>query len=341
MKFLDTPSQNNLESPLQHFVDLKLMRIEQGIDDPNAHLSLRETVILIKGINGRLAAFVESVNGHVFMQDPIEVPQDWKESRDLFWETHVFKNEFTNNQQLLDFGAKIIDMVQNRIRNSQASDVQDAVGSFYDFVSTFPDLRQDLIEREAEARLVRFDRSIKKLASGTEFESNFIAAMNIELDGEVLIPFFNQNLLFKRTRLQEPGIGKRVADDMSLARASKPDLLKKATLFRQASHWWLRGRYGLAPEANGLLKSRNALDSEHALTELYMPRERPGGNSGGAINNNGKNELPVYARRHHYTWAIEYRPFKNGRKHDEELDHSVSEITGLKTIPFSNKRHFL
>ena len=90
-----------LESPLDFLVEVKLMRVEQGIDSSHELLAMKPTMTMIEGINRKVEEFYQTVASHAFMRDPIVLPDEWTEARDLFWSSHVLKNEFANYEKVL------------------------------------------------------------------------------------------------------------------------------------------------------------------------------------------------------------------------------------------------
>ena len=300
-------SENKIESPLKRLVDLKLRRIEQGIDDPNEKFNLRQALLLIEGINRRVASFFNSVSDHPFLQEHIGVPRDWKKSRDLFWETHVMRNEFSNYNKILNYGNEVLGSIKARLKNTDAQN-QQVVDKFGELWERFPIIRKELVEGEAVARLTRFNRAITVLKKDLNFEQQFIAAMNVELDSESLVPFFASASSIERKELSNPALAIDIQNTVSALRREKPELMKKAQLFRSGSHWWLRGRYGMGTLSNGLLKAKTAIQSIDQMNSVYMPRNRPVPKNDFIGSNAGDETQPFYKRRHYYTWAVEYRP---------------------------------
>ena len=87
-------------------------------------------------------------------------------------------------------------------------------------------------------------------------------------------------------------------------------------------HYWVRGRYGAGSLTGGLVKATNATDSISSMELLSMPklRDKP-------ISSYHSEEetTPGYDRRHHYTWAAEYRPARTVQ--GKTTSSSVSNTT--------------
>ena len=315
-----------LGSPLDKFVDLKLKRIEQGIDAVDNKMKLSEAVFLIGGINKRLKEFIATVNTHPFMQEPVEVSEDWKDARDQFWDAHVAKNEFLNNSVILAFGDGILEPVKTAAKNSKDTHTLKTFSEFASLSDAFGETYQDLDERTIEARLIRFERSAETILDDKSFEDKLVAAMSLQIDAESLIPLLQENLVLNRPKLKQQGLADQLNAKTHELLAAEPTIIEKAHLLRTGLHWWLRGRYGHGVEHGGLMKSKNvfllpenirrrsgAANSPmnlELLNALYMPRKRPKPEFELTLLKPAASSIssPHYSRRHYYTWAIEKRP---------------------------------
>ena len=331
-----------VRSPLDYLVDVKLMRLESGVDSASEQLSLKSSLIMIAGISDRVADFFQTVQDHPLMSDNIVLPKSWRETRDLFWSSHVLNNEFENYKPALRYGTTLISTIRPRLKNAGA-DAQQTVDDFMANSRQFMQMRRQLEESEAAGRLIRFRLSAQQLVKTADFRDRLIAAMNVQLDSEALLPYLTNTTGFMRPELREAGSVfdevEQVLGEFNSAEADRK-LLQQVSLFRSGSHWWLRGRYGRAIQANGLLKSKRALKSKSAMNALYMPRERPipeddfiGSSTEGVTK-------PHYKRRHYYTWALEYRPIlterSNGTRVTSERQTELvsTHSTGLQRRDF-------
>ena len=309
-------SASGLDSPLDYMIELKLMRIEQGIDSAHEKLAMKPTMLMLAGINRTVTDFLQTVSDHALMQDPITVPDDWKSGRDLFWSSHVLKNEFSNYEKALLYGSELLATVRPRLKNADARD-REQVEQFVELLNRFPIASNDLHEAEAVARLMRFERSADQMIVSKDFRDRLIAAMSIELDSEFLIPFLTSRSSFSRSELNNAAeVLESVQDKVGEFRTSNSTLLRQASLFRSGSHWWLRGRYGRGALADGLLKTKDAVEKSAAMNALYMPRERPIPEDNFIGTASSDTTKPYYKRRHYYTWALEYRPLLSDRSRD-------------------------
>ena len=332
-----------LESPLAYYVGLVIEEIERGNMETSREVSLDETDYFFTGVNARLQSFVAGVNKHPFMEAKIEVPESWKSAQDLFWKAHIINNEFLNNNRVIEYGNQLLSSSANRIKASSSETLKNSVLEFKRLKEQIRLLETDLAERAAEARLVRLERSVAELPTYKTFKQRFIAAMNIELDSEKLVPFLKNRSSYKREALNRPKLIEEIEFSLAKVRAQESELLEKARLFREGAHAWMRGRYGMAELGNGLLKPKEAIRSRDKMVALYMPRSRPVpyDNFIGSPNTSPEMAEPVYKRRHYYTWALEYRPILSSYTQETiKHDASSSEIVSTGKKNWNNGTFF-
>ncbi len=310
------------------FADLVLLQIEQGQVDLNSKHDLTLAIYLADELARKVEAGINQLNTHDVMLDPMTVPDDWQLSEQLFWEVHVFKNEFSNAQRLVDFGVAVLKPHFRRVNKSGDAEMLAVFEKVDKLSKTLPKTFREMIEREAEMRLIRFNRSVKQLHANGDFEKLLIAAMSVELDSESLSELFRENdpESFTRPALQDPQLPKTIQQTVKNAREVGDDVSLKAILLRSGLHYWLRGRYGEGQLANGLLKSPEAMNSRLAMEGLYMPKQRPKPISD--YHDNESSE-PGYDRRHYYTWAVEHRPLMKEAGYGRDYD-SVSRTTSAR-----------
>ena len=324
-------------SPLDFLVDVKLMRVEQGIDSTNENLGVDSTMYIVAGINRRAENFFKTVKQLPIIQDPTAIPESWLDSRDMFWDTHVQKNEFTNYENILKYGQTLLNAIRPRLKKADARH-QDEVAQFGLNLEKFQKLRNELTEAETVGRLTRCRRSTKELQTDdSDFESRLIAAMNIAIDTESLLPNLESGQSFSRAELADAGkTATEIREELAELEQEHGKLIEQATLFRGGSHWWLRGRYGRGAMADGMLKTKHALKSEDAMNALYMPRQRPEPDSN-FIGSEGEEETqPFYKRRHYYTWELEYRPIvsETTRSKTRSVERNSSRSTNYEQREF-------
>lgn len=291
----------------ERFGDLALLQIEQGQINLNAKLDMGLAVYLADELARKVESGLEVLDLHQVMIDPLEVPEDWLQSEQLFWETHVFRNEFLNAQRLVDYGVAVLKPHFRRAQKSGDPEMLAVFQRVEKLAALVPETFRTMVERDSELRLIRFNRSHQELLDGGDFEKLLIAAMCMELDAEQLTELYQDNSpeSFTRVALQDPNLSKTIQKKLKEGRQVGDDVSLKAILLRSGLHFWLRGRYGEGQLANGLLKSPEAMTSTLAMEGLYMPKKRPRPISD--YHDNESSE-PGYDRRHYYTWAVEHRP---------------------------------
>lgn len=289
------------------FADLVLQQVEQGTFNmgrkPSTAIALYLTDELVSRVNGG----IQQLKTHPVMSDPLAVPEDWQDSEQLFWEVHVFKNEFLNARQMVQFGVQVLSPHLKQIEKSNDPAQMKVAQSLERLTQDLPATYREMREREMEMRLIRFNKSSKELHAPGDFEKHLTAAMCMELDAERLIEFFRdeQQEPSKRVALNDPKLPETIMTMVKNGRQVGDHISYKAILLRSGMHYWLRGRYGQGPLAFGLLKSPESMNSTYAMEGLYMPKQRPRPIS---IYHGGESSQPGYDRRHFYTWAVEYRP---------------------------------
>ncbi|MFM7117693.1 MAG: hypothetical protein ACKO0N_13750, partial [Planctomycetota bacterium] len=178
-------------------------------------------------------------------------------------------------------------------------------------------------------RLVELRRAVKDLKETDDFETRLYAAYALIDDGNRLTSFFkelNQNPTGRPT-LDDPAVPEEVATLSREGKQAGKDVIDKAIALRVGAHWWLRGRYGMATMAGGLLKDPAATTNSAAMFGLYMPKEpdKPISSFLPVAE-----RYPGYDRRHYYNWAVEYRPLMRATASDTEIkSRSMSSAVQL------------
>ena len=330
----DLCREHGVTPATQWFTELVLSKYHQGIDPSQVTSDLDLAAVALNGVITRLTEFEKSSAKHTVMQDPLEVPSDFQESEELFWELHVLHNEFENASRDLQFARALASKHKRKLerrekdRNypEELAAIEQRVQQHYEAIE----------ERVAELRWQRFEVAHQTLAepeSKDDFELMLTSAMALEQDGQVLIAFLTGNDSINREILADPELLDRVNEMMVSGRASAGDVATKANLFRNGLHYWVRGRFGSGPIANGLVKAVGSTSSVQAMEALYMPKIR---------NEPISNFLPEeessegYDRRHYKTWDAEYRPVSVVNKSSESRSSSV--LTGRSSNTYQESR---
>lgn len=313
----------------ERFGNLALLQIEQGLVRIDTKHDLTLAVYLADELANKVEKGLAKLQQHDVMSDPLEVPDDWQHSEQLFWETHVYRNEFVNAQNLVDYGVAVLKPHFRRANKSGDAEMLSVFERVDKLAKVLPQTYQSMVEREAEMRLIRFSRSHKKLMAGGDFETLLVAAMCVELDSEKLNELFQHSSPDSLTRaaLKDPTLPKTVHQMVRQARQVEDNISHKAILLRSGLHYWLRGRYGEGQLAGGLLKAPEAMTSALAMEGLYMPKIRPKPIS---RYHDIETSEPGYDRRHYYTWAVEHRPLIEERN-SYSRSRNERDITSART----------
>ena len=240
------------------------------------------------------------------MRDPLEVPSEFLESEHLFWNMHVLHNEFENISRDLEFARALVKKHKKKLER------RDADKNYPEQLDTIEQLVKQqykvIKERVADLRLQRFKSAHQALVDPSnkdDFELMLTSSMALEQDGQVLSQFLNGNDSIERESLAVPGLLEQINEMAVSGKQSAGDVAVKAKKLRNGLHYWVRGRFGAGPLANGLVKSPKAMKSAEAMKALLMPKVR-----NKPISNflSDEESLAGYDRRHYKTWAAEYRP---------------------------------
>lgn len=313
-----------------HFSDALINRIEQGtytrVNKIKPKFADYIESVLIDFIRAEIAA----VSLHELMQDPLTLPDDWRESEQLFWEVHVWKNQFLNLDRLVKFA---ITMRQPDLDQAIKDNNQPAIQKF-----SFPSEMamellahyRNLLEREAELRVEALAKAEKILRGEARFEDRINAAFALEMHGGELASFFDEYQLANasRPKLQDNNVITECQRLLESGRSHGKDVIEKAVLLRVGAHWWFRGRYGAAAEANGLLKPKAAMKSKYLMFGLFMPKERP--KAIGFVDSETGDVTAGYDRRHFYTWAIEKRKLQLSIGTNKKTRKTGERLVGKK-----------
>ena len=294
--------QNHGLSAKEYFVDLVLVYAQQGVPLQQLVKNPKLGRYVISELVNRTDEFADSVSKNTIMQDPLDVPEDWQASEQLFWKVHVLSNEFSNIARLIEFGESIA----KHSKQNRSNEGQKLIESLDQSKKQLSNIYTGIEERFAELRLKRFEFAHNKLKVATDFETKLTSSMSLEIDGELLLAFLpkDQQSNFGRKILNQEGLRESIQKRLTEGRKLAGEVAVKGNLLRNGLHFWLRGRYGSGPLAYGLLKHPNAMNSQFAMEVLAMPKQRPM-----PISEYHGNEesYPGYERRHYYTWGLESR----------------------------------
>ena len=287
--------------------DTRLKLVFQGHAKHLPKPTQRETLLTIPRIHEIVDTTINDVDAHTIMQNPLPQFDSLHEYEQLLWDVHVLENNMRNALNTAAYGQQMVDFAKRFKTKSMTAD-QLAIART-DFGEPFAMLQQkslQIAERKTEVRLDRLQMAGQVLNDSTDFRPRFTAARVVDLDGDLLAAFLEEHKdrQFSRERLNEPDLGRTVADEVAVLREEAGDLVDKSRLFFTGLHWWQRGRYGRGSEGRGMLKSTLAMKSATAAFGLFMPSETPQPTDPYEL---GSYQVPEIDRRHHYVWMYEYR----------------------------------
>lgn len=309
------------------FVDARLALVqERGVYD---HRSPPYSIVqlLAKEIKGRVEAELIDIGREPAMQPDVELPENWVDSEKLFWSIHVLENRFLNLAALASYGEFIVaDHFAIAKRNRDAIRVEE-LGQYIGFSKQVKEAYEKLARNDADLRYKDLWKAVSALKQEKDFEQRLYAAYALQDDyGDLKMSLESENWIYVAD--DENGrkeIRKEIEQLLADGKKHGEDVIEKSILLKVGVHWWLRGRYGMGPLANGLLKTPAAMNSPAEMFGLYMPKkpEKP-------ISQYlpESERVPGYDRRHYFNWAVEYRPAKQQGNTQQSSQSSGTPFRG-------------
>lgn len=286
-------------TPADLITDARLRLIEQGLAGAAPRIQPQEAIILLTTLKSRIEKTLADGNAALSSKEPVTL-EDFDK---VFWSMHVYSNQlngasrmFGYTQQLLNIARKFKAKPNNKIDTSVLQT---------DWASLKADIQQMFDKftlRDRDLRIARVNLADKVLSDGKDISDRLLAALALDLDGDVLPQLLSKDTTFGTDETR------KVKETIQHARTQAgPELLKKSRALFTGLHWWVRGRYGIGTSNDGLLKDPSALQSPQAMFGLIMPLVMPT-----PTPPNGMNSIPTVDRRHHYLWQFETRQFITG-----------------------------
>lgn len=315
------------------FTRILVEGIEQGLPVNVKKLNPVFAQYATAALIGKVESELEEIGKHAIMQDPLLPPEDWQESDELFWEVHVWKNRFLNLNRLVQYSIGITQpMLKRAIKEQNQADV-DRLQQPLRLAAEVQSKYDEMLEREAEVRMLELAKAEKVLRTENDFEQRLHAAFALEMHGGELEIFFQNHKqgLFGRPLLNDQQEIAKAVGLLKSGREHGKEVIEKAVLLRVGAHWWLRGRYGMASMAQGLLKPEQAMRSPGLMFGLFMPKDRP--QAIGFFDERTGDVVPGYERRHYFTWAVERRDLFTSYSSKTYTDKN-SSVTGTSASHF-------
>lgn len=294
--------------------DACIQAIEQGWANQLPALKWNLAKAVLPNIGERISALLSEQDRHPLMQSTIVVPADYEAYESGLWDLHVYDKQLRNAGELSRIAQEMTRPFKQKFEDLAAEDDRVDV-DFESLASKIEQQQRKRAEREAEVRYYRIEDAAQTLAESKDFEQRIRAAFALEYDALALFEFFQSfgegKTPIERTGLKDPELPLTIDNIVKQGRRDGADVIRKATLLNVGLHWWTRGRYGAGPLRNGLLKSPQALQSAAAQFPLYMPVKPAATDPDPLASRSLAAKSPQYDRRHHYIWAIEYRPIQS------------------------------
>jgi hypothetical protein len=282
-------------APLSDLItDTRLRMVEQGQSKSAPQVQPKEAVVLLTTLKARIDKLLADGNAHPCFAK--KEPATLDEYDQLFWKMHVFSNQFTSAERFFVVAQEIKPLAEkykSKDKNDPALAVQQI--DWEKIKTDMSSLREKFALRDRDLRVARLTLADKTLTDSKDVKERLIAALVVDMDGEILPPLLANDTTFP------PDQTEQVQKTIDHARqAAGRELLQKSRWLFTGLHWWFRGRYGVGTAGNGLLKDQAALKSPDVMFGLLMPINPPVPTPPGSDQPN-----PLVDRRHHYLWQFE------------------------------------
>ena len=260
---------------------------------------------LVAGMEESTSKLTQEVERHELTTTK-RITKDWRQSRSFFFDVAGFKSQITELEKMEEYLAGALATYRKSPNPKQEViamlELFDANGS------SLSEFQNRVLEKEAVFRLQRFRRAAKMILEPSDFEDGLVSALFITEDAKALRTFFDNATELNDPQLKQPGLAQSIIQTIDDVRKSGNPVVEKASLLSTGLNQWRRGRYGIGPLANGLLKARSqnwrgGIPQNTAGDSLRMP-ETPIAISQYLGEDSGEG----FERRHYYTWDLEYRP---------------------------------
>ena len=249
----------------------------------------------------------------VIEKDPLmtadQVPADWRDSRYFFLAVEELKGHINELETMGLFVNQSLETYRNA--RNPVKEVEATLLEFQTASELFAKTKKNVLEKEAVLRLQRFYVATEELLQPNGFEAGLTSALFLDEDIASLEAFFGSATDIQSPELNGLGVEHSIVQTIGKVKAAGNPVIEKANLFAMGLDQWRRGRYGIGPSGNGLLKSKfvgkdlNGLNAKQASHALRMPEKAaPISQFLGVESGEG------YDRKHYYTWDLEYRPLR-------------------------------
>lgn len=259
--------------------------------------------------DSQISAIKDTVDEHKALLEASDQEGTFEQFESLIWDAHVLEQKLESAIDLAKYMSAMIESNQYRAKNDLESDQRDLLSRDFEAVGNqLADTLAGVGERDLIARIRRLKHAGKVLEESDQLKDRYLAAWSIDFDGPLVLEELQQSIdtvNFQNNFLNDDQLAAEVTKTIQEGSTEAGELLltKSRHLFT-GLHWWTRGRFGMGPDAMGLLKNTNAITSDAALFPLMVPEKMPAAEPPKQEWYGG---MPEYDRRHQFIWAWEYR----------------------------------
>jgi hypothetical protein len=312
--------------------EARLALIARGAERNAPRPKPMEVSLALPAIKRRIEGLTAGVAADRLMGPILPRPVSLDEYPEVFRHIYVLDDRLITAGRFTDFAAGYGRVAATIPRDRLTPEQTAALET--DFARVATDIawqRRELYEREMELRVQRTADAIAVLERRGAIKEKLFAVHSFDVDGILIEQFYERDEWARtgqllRPRLREEGLAAAIKREVRKARNDAGHLVKKSRLLYGGLSWWRRGRYGQTHPTGGWLKSTDLPWDDEIVPPLCGPYEllsrvtfdpRPIGTPNGwlympsgAIKPTAPTDLstasvPLYDRRHHFTWIWE------------------------------------
>ncbi len=287
----------------------RLALAQQGLAQAAPQAGPREAALVLKTLRSQIT-FVQEQAAQIAKNQGERVPLNFKSFEAALWHNHVLQNRLLSARRVAEYARQMADAVPKAQRERLDGEDRVAVDANYPaLIAALEIAASDAEEQEIDLRVERLSLARDVLEEEELTKQRITAAFTANLDGRVVAQFLDQadktGRVIRRQKLRESGLRDRVSQLAAESRDRAGPLAEKSKLLFEGLHWWMRGRYGMGPDADGLAKSTAVTRVPDAQFWLYMPTATPKPTNPAVFRST--EPVPFYDRRHLHWWALEDR----------------------------------
>lgn len=288
-------------TPADLITDARLRLIEQGLAGAAPRIQPPEAIILLTTLKSRIEKTLADGNNHTALSS--KEPVTLEDFDKVFWSMHVYSNQISGASRLFGYTQQLLNIARKyKPKPNNKIDLSVLQTDWSILKASIQEVFDKFALRDRDLRIARVNLADKVLTDGKDVSERLLAALALDMDGDVLPQLLSKDTTFAAEETQ------KVKETIQHARTQAgPELLKKSRALFTGLHWWVRGRYGIGTSNDGLLKDSSALQSPEAMFGLIMPLVMPTPTPP-SVND----PIPNIDRRHHYLWQFETRQFNTG-----------------------------